>query len=62
MRTFVYSGIRFDPGTGLAEFDFAHEGGSRRLCFTEGVEFPLPEGGVGDTELTTFRRVLNCYI
>jgi hypothetical protein len=58
IHTFVYSGIRFDPETGIAEFDFVHEGSSQRLCFTEGVKFPLPEGGVGDTELTAFLRVL----
>lgn len=56
--TFVYSGMRFDSETGVAEFDFVHEGSTQRLCFTEGVEFPLPQSGVGAAELARFRRVL----
>ncbi|MFP5070897.1 hypothetical protein ACLFMI_14685 [Pseudonocardia nantongensis] len=58
IHTFVYSGMRFEPETGVAEFDFAHEGNDQRLHFIENVEFPLPDSGVSAAGLATFHRVL----
>ena len=58
IHTFRYSGLRFDPDTGVAEFDYLHEGAGRQLCFTDTVEFPLPPGGVDPAVLEPFRRVL----
>lgn len=56
--TFRYSGLRFDPSTGIAELDFVYEGGGPRLCLTETIEFPLPDGGADEAELVAFHRVL----
>lgn len=58
IHTFVYSGMRFEPETGVAEFDFAHEGSAQRLSFTETIEFPLPAGGPDPAVLEPLTRVL----
>ena len=58
IHTFVYSGMRFDPTSGVAEFDFVHEGSAQRLCFTEVLEFPLPAGGLDPAVSEPFARVL----
>lgn len=58
IHTFAYSGVRFDPETGVAEFDFVHEGSAQRLCFTEVIEFPLPDHGLDQAVLDRFVPVL----
>ncbi|WP_060722618.1 hypothetical protein [Pseudonocardia sp. EC080625-04] len=58
IHTFVYSGMRFDSANGIAEFTYTHEGAARRLCFTEVVEFPLPENGIAAGSLEVFERAL----
>ncbi|MCD2191937.1 hypothetical protein LQ327_00850 [Actinomycetospora endophytica] len=58
IHTFRYSGLRFDRASGVAEFDYRHEGSAQQLAFTETVEFPLPGEGVADADLEQFFRVL----
>ncbi|MCD2192033.1 hypothetical protein LQ327_01335 [Actinomycetospora endophytica] len=58
IHTFRYRGLRFDPSTGVAEFDYLHDGSAQQLRFTDTIEFPLPCGDVDPAALESFGRVL----
>lgn len=58
IHTFVYVGLRFDWASGVAEFDFRHEGDRREFSFTDVVEFPMPEVVPTSEQRVAFERVL----
>lgn len=58
IHTFRYTGWRFDGETGVAEFDYLHQGSAQELAFTDSVTFPLPSTALGAAELAAFHRVL----
>lgn len=58
IHTFVYVGLRFDWTSGVAEFNFRHEGDHEELSFTDVVVFPLPEAVPAQEQRETFERVL----
>ncbi len=58
IHTFRYTGLRFDPRTGVAEFDYLQQGSNQELAFTDVIIFPLPDKLPNAAELSAFRRAL----
>jgi len=58
MAVFRFPSHSFDPGTGVATFDYALDGPGGSLAFTETVAFPPPPVAPSGTRLAAFHRVL----
>jgi hypothetical protein len=58
IHTFHHPGLRFDPTTGAAEFDYTMQGSSEQLTFTDVISFPVPEHTPDSDTLATLHRVL----
>lgn len=58
IHTFRHTGCRFDPETGIAEFDYVQHGSGQILEFTEVITFPLPDELPSTSEMDAFHRVL----
>jgi len=58
IHTFAYTGLRFDPATGIVEFDYLLRGSGQSLSFTDAITFPVPARLPEPDALVTFHRVL----
>lgn len=58
IRAFRYSGLRFDPASGVATFDYAVDGATERHEFTDVLTFPLPPEPLSADTVATAWRVL----
>ncbi|SDZ12068.1 hypothetical protein SAMN05444365_105414 [Micromonospora pattaloongensis] len=58
MTEFGFPSYSFDPGTGVASFEYALTGPAGDLRFAEEITFPLPAAAPDPATLSSFHRVL----